>query len=141
MMIANGMYSEHERAFGKNGGDAQTSLMLNFRPNTVDMAAVRKNRSNPECTAPEPVGPIPHVRFSSDLSGAGMVGDAGIAIAERGEGGEDSEVKAYLAHADTVGNRPGYRRKRSGRLKSYCAAARPSGALGSLARRTASIAA
>ena len=35
--LPDGMYGEAERLFGIHGGDVETSLMLHFRPATVDM--------------------------------------------------------------------------------------------------------
>ena len=37
--VPDGLYSSQERSFGIHGGDLETSLMLHFRPETVDMKA------------------------------------------------------------------------------------------------------
>ena len=39
-----GMYSELEDRHGIHGGDVETSLMLHFRPDLVDMSKARKLR-------------------------------------------------------------------------------------------------
>ncbi|GAH39970.1 unnamed protein product, partial [marine sediment metagenome] len=36
-----GLYSERELKFGIHGGDVETSLMLHFRPELVDMASAK----------------------------------------------------------------------------------------------------
>ncbi|MEL7115531.1 MAG: creatininase family protein, partial [Pseudomonadota bacterium] len=53
-----GMYSAHENRFGIHGGDVETSLMLSFRPETVDMTLAANNRSTAETTPLQPIGPI-----------------------------------------------------------------------------------
>ncbi len=79
-----GMYSEHELAYGIHGGDVETSLMLAFRPETVDMDLAANNCSTAETTEVPPIGPISYGWIASDLSGSGTVGDASIATAEKG---------------------------------------------------------
>lgn len=53
-----GMYPAQELAYGIHGGDVETSLMLQFRPETVDMGAALNNRSTAEDTAISPIGPV-----------------------------------------------------------------------------------
>ncbi len=79
-----GMYPPEELAFGIHGGDVETSLMLAFRPECVDMAAAMNNRSTAETSPISPIGPISYGWVSSDLNPVGTVGDASAATAEKG---------------------------------------------------------
>ncbi|MDY6857834.1 MAG: creatininase family protein [Pseudomonadota bacterium] len=80
-----GMYSTHERAFGIHGGDVETSLMLAFRPEAVDMAEARNFASSAEGAPISPIGPVSYGWVSSDLNPAGTVGDASLATAAKGQ--------------------------------------------------------
>ncbi len=78
------MYSAQETAFGIHGGDLESSLMLHFRPDTVDMAAARDFRSSAETAPIPPIGPTSLAWVSSDLNPAGVVGEAHLATADKG---------------------------------------------------------
>jgi len=91
-----GMYSDHERAFGIHGGDVETSLMLHFRPETVDMAAARPFRSAAEGAAIPPVGPVSHGWMARDLNAEGTVGDAAAATAEKGAATCAHQVAGFI---------------------------------------------
>jgi creatinine amidohydrolase len=80
-----GLYTARELAFGIHGGDMETSLMLAFRPDTVDMAAAQDFGSSAEGGGIPPVGPVSYGWISSDLNPAGTVGNAAAASAEKGE--------------------------------------------------------
>ena len=82
--LPEGMYSDRERSHGIHGGDVETSLMLRFRPDLVDMAAAQDFRSSAEGAAIPPVGPVGYGWIASDLNPAGVVGDAHLATAEKG---------------------------------------------------------
>lgn len=79
-----GLYSDQETRFGIHGGDMETSLLLHFRPNTVDMAAARDFRSSAETAPIPPIGAVAQAWISSDLNPAGVVGEAHLATAEKG---------------------------------------------------------
>lgn len=79
-----GVFSEREAKFGIHGGDGETSLLLAFRPETVDMALAADFRSTAEGAAISPVGPTSYGWISSDLNPAGVVGDAFAGTAEKG---------------------------------------------------------
>jgi creatinine amidohydrolase len=79
-----GMYPPEESAYGIHGGDVETSLMLHFRPDTVDMGAAAHFRSTAEGAPIPPVGPISYGWISSDLNPAGTVGNAAAATADKG---------------------------------------------------------
>ncbi len=79
-----GLYSDHERSIGIHGGDVETSLMLHFRPDLVDMEAARDFSSTADADPVPPVGPISYGWVASDLNAAGTVGNAAAATAEKG---------------------------------------------------------
>jgi creatinine amidohydrolase len=79
-----GMYSERELRFGIHGGDYETSLMLHFAPETVDMAAARDFASSAETTPLPPTGPIGYGWISTDLNPDGVAGEAHLATAAKG---------------------------------------------------------
>jgi creatinine amidohydrolase len=82
--LPEGMYSTQETTYGIHGGDVETSLILAFRPETVDMAATRDFRSSAEGAPIPPIGPTSLAWVSSDLNPAGVVGEAHLATAEKG---------------------------------------------------------
>jgi creatinine amidohydrolase len=79
-----GMFSAQENQYGIHGGDAETSLMRAFRPETVDMTAAQDFRSKAETAPIPPTGPISLAWVSSDLNPHGVVGEAHLATAEKG---------------------------------------------------------
>jgi creatinine amidohydrolase len=79
-----GLFSAQETQFGIHGGDVETSLLLHFRPDTVDMAAARDFRSSAENAAIAPIGAVAKGWIASDLNPAGVVGEAHLASAEKG---------------------------------------------------------
>ena len=82
--VPEGTYPDREAAFGIHGGDGETSLMLAFRPDLVDMDAAQDFRSRAEGAAIPPTGAISHGWVASDLNPHGVVGDASAATAEKG---------------------------------------------------------
>lgn len=92
-----GLYSDQETRFGIHGGDMETSLLLHFRPDTVDMAAARDFRSTAEAAPIAPIGAVAQAWISSDLNPAGVVGEAHLATAEKGRLTADHVV------ADVIG--------------------------------------
>ena len=91
-----GMYPAEELAYGIHGGDVETSLMLHFRPETVDMGAAANNRSSAEDSAISPIGPISYGWISSDLNDSGTVGDASVASAEKGAATCTHQVAGFI---------------------------------------------
>lgn len=79
-----GMYPAAETAYGIHGGDVETSLMLAFRPELVDMTAAQDFRSTAQGATISPIGPVSYGWIASDLNPAGTVGNAAIATAEKG---------------------------------------------------------
>ncbi|MEM9476167.1 MAG: creatininase family protein [Pseudomonadota bacterium] len=91
-----GMYPAQELAYGIHGGDVETSLMLQFRPETVDMGAALNNRSTAEDTAIPPIGPVSYGWVSRDLNPVGTVGDASVATAEKGAATCAHQVAGFI---------------------------------------------
>jgi creatinine amidohydrolase len=79
-----GMFEPQENTYGIHGGDKETSLILAFRPETVDMARAQDFRSTAETSLISPIGPISYGWIASDLSEHGVVGEAQLATAEKG---------------------------------------------------------
>jgi len=84
-----GIFSDRESRFGIHGGDVETSLMLHFRPNLVDMAEARDFASVAEqdekrYTHLRPTGTLAYAWIADDLNPDGAVGEAHLATAEKG---------------------------------------------------------
>jgi len=84
-----GLYSERELKFGIHGGDVETSLMLHFRPELVDMARAQDFRSVAEDDEAafdhlRPTGFIAYAWIAGDLNPDGAVGEAHKATADKG---------------------------------------------------------
>ena len=76
-----GMYTELEDRHGIHGGDVETSLMLHFRPDLVDMAKAENFVSNVARAEQEfellrHTGTHAFAWIASDLNPHGVVGDA-----------------------------------------------------------------
>ena len=91
-----GMFSDRETRFGIHAGDYETSLMLAFRPETVDMSQAKDFRSTAEDAPISPIGPISYGWVSSDLNPAGAVGEAHLATAEKGRATCESQVAGFV---------------------------------------------
>lgn len=92
-----GLYSEQETRFGIHGGDVETSLMLAFRPDTVDMGAAQDFRSTAETATISPIGPTSYGWIASDLNPAGTVGEAHLATADKGGATAAHCVAGFIA--------------------------------------------
>jgi creatinine amidohydrolase len=80
-----------ERRHGIHGGDAETSLILHFKPHLVDMAKADNfvsiaARDEQQFRYLRPTGAFGHVYawIASDINPSGAVGDAASATAEKG---------------------------------------------------------
>lgn len=87
--MPDGVYSDLEKRHGIHGGDMETSLMLGFRPDLVDMEKAENflsaaARAEQELALLRPTGTQAFAWIASDLNPAGTVGDASIATAEKG---------------------------------------------------------
>ncbi|MEO0944803.1 MAG: creatininase family protein, partial [Pseudomonadota bacterium] len=91
-----GLFSSHEITYGIHGGDVETSLMLAFRPETVDMTWAANFVSNAETDAVPPIGPISRGWIASDLNADGTVGDASNATTEKGQATAKHQVAGFI---------------------------------------------
>ena len=95
------LFSAQERAHGIHGGEAETSLMLAFRPKTVRMenaqnfvsAAIGIEQEFRQLRVTQPIG---FGWMASDLHPLGTAGDASKASAEKGEACADNAAEAFI---------------------------------------------
>jgi creatinine amidohydrolase len=100
-----GLFSDREVAYGIHGGDRETSLMLHFRPETVDMTKARDFGSSAESGPISPIGPVSYGWIASDLNPDGTVGEAHLATSEKGKSLAEHQVLGFIALLETVRNR------------------------------------
>jgi creatinine amidohydrolase len=84
-----GMYTPEEDRLGIHGGDVETSLMLHFRPDLVDMSKARDFVSNvtkadKHFDLLRQTGTHAFAWIASDISEYGVAGNAAAATAEKG---------------------------------------------------------
>jgi creatinine amidohydrolase len=84
-----GVYGERELRYGIHAGDSETSLMLHFRPELVDMTRAQDfasvvEREEQRFTHLRATGPAAYAWLASDLNPDGAVGEAHLATAEKG---------------------------------------------------------
>jgi creatinine amidohydrolase len=84
-----GMYTDLEDRHGIHGGDVETSLMLHFRPDLVDMSKAQNFVSNVDRAETDfellrHTGTHAFAWIATDLNPHGVVGNASIATAEKG---------------------------------------------------------
>ncbi len=91
-----GLYSTNERTIGIHGGDVETSLMLHFNPDLVDMSCAENFPSTASGDAIGPVGPVSYGWVAKDLNEAGTVGDAAEATAEKGRQTAEHQARGFV---------------------------------------------
>ena len=99
--LPDGLFSGQERAHGIHGGEVETSLMLAFRPHTVKMAnaenfassAIGVEQEFKQLRVTQPIG---FGWMASDLTAAGVAGDASKATLEKGEACADHAAGAFI---------------------------------------------
>lgn len=91
-----GLYDEAEMTWGLHGGDVETSLMLEFAPHMVDMAAARDFTSTAQAGGLQPVGPVSYGWIATDLNPDGVTGPAHLASAEKGRATADHQVRGFI---------------------------------------------
>ena len=94
--VPEGVYSDQEMAQGIHGGDNETSLMLHFRPETVDMNKAQDFHWTHKQGDIPPVGGIAHGWIASDVHPAGVAGEAHLATAEKGRETAEHYVNAVI---------------------------------------------
>jgi creatinine amidohydrolase len=96
-----GMFSEVERRRGIHGGEVETSLMLHFRPDLVDMTKAQDFSSLAARTETEfkhigPTGTHAFAWIASDLNPHGVVGNASAATAEKGKAVAEHQARGFI---------------------------------------------
>lgn len=96
-----GLYTELEGRHGIHGGDIETSLMLHFRPELVDMAKAKNfvsaaSRAEAELEYLRPTGVHAFAWIASDLNPDGTVGDASIATVEKGRLTAQHQARGFV---------------------------------------------
>lgn len=97
-----GMFSDREMSYGLHGGDVETSLMLHFHPNLVDMSKAIDFSSTAETNSISPIGPTSYGWIASDLNEHGVVGDASSATAEKGKAVANFQTDGMVQLLDRV---------------------------------------
>lgn len=97
-----GMYTELEDRHGIHGGDVETSLMLHFRPDLVDMGKADNFVSNvakveKEFSLLRHTGTHAFAWIADDLNPNGVVGDASIATAEKGRLTAEYQADGFIS--------------------------------------------
>jgi creatinine amidohydrolase len=105
--VPDGMYPDAENRYGIHGGDVETSLMLHFRPELVDMAKAEDFRSNVERAEAEfallrHTGTHAFAWIASDLNPHGVVGNAAAATAEKGRLTAAHQAAGFVRLLDDV---------------------------------------
>jgi creatinine amidohydrolase len=96
-----GLFSERERIYGVHGGDAETSLTLAFRHETVKMDKARDFASAGEAMAADfkrlrGAQQLGFAWMASDLNPDGAVGEAASATPAKGEAAADHGADALV---------------------------------------------
>ncbi len=96
-----GLYGPDEKVHGIHAGEAETSLMMAFRPELVRHDAVRNFVPNSIAIAEDfawlrVTQPIGFGWMAQDVSAAGAMGDAASATAEKGSVTADSGAAAFI---------------------------------------------
>ena len=98
--LPEGLYGELDVRHGIHGGDVETSLMLHFRPDLVDMS--QAGRFDPLTVVMagdykwlRPTGLHAMAWMAQDVNGSGAAGDASLATAEKGKATADLQAKGF----------------------------------------------
>lgn len=99
--VPEGLYADAEMRYGIHGGDMETSLMLHFRPDLVDMAKAENfvsnvERAEAEFTLLRQTGTHAFAWIASDLNAHGVVGNAAIATADKGRLTADFQAGGFV---------------------------------------------
>lgn len=106
-----GLVSDLERRHGIHGGDLETSLMLHFRSELVDMQKADNfvsiaARDEAEYAYLRPTGTHAYAWIAADLNPAGAVGEAARATAEKGRLLAENQVAGMIALLGEVARFP-----------------------------------
>jgi creatinine amidohydrolase len=97
-----GMYAPFDTNHGIHAGDIETSLMLHFRPDLVDMSKAKLFTSKAaemekDYKLLRPAGQHGFGWIAQDINPDGAVGDASIATAEKGRLTAEHQADAFIA--------------------------------------------
>lgn len=99
--LPEGLYSETEIKYGIHGGDVETSLMLHFRPELVDMAKAGNfvssvTRAEQSFDLLRQTGTHAFAWIASDIHPSGTVGEAAKATAEKGRATASHQAAGFI---------------------------------------------
>ena len=106
-----GLYSPLDTNHGIHGGDIETSLMLHFRPDLVDMTKAKLFRSKAaameqQYTHLRPSGAHTFGWIAQDINPDGAVGDASAATKAKGRQTAEHQADGFVALVRDVVNFP-----------------------------------
>jgi creatinine amidohydrolase len=95
------IYSDVENRHGIHGGDSETSLVLHFRPELVDMSKAQDfasvaERDEQQFKYLRPTGMLSYAWIASDINPAGAAGEASRATAEKGQITAEAAVMGFI---------------------------------------------
>jgi creatinine amidohydrolase len=95
------LYSAIEDRYGIHGGDFETSMMLYFRPDLVDMSKAENfvssvQRAEQEFELLKPTGTHAFAWIASDLNPDGVVGEAHLATADKGRLTAEHQADGFI---------------------------------------------
>jgi creatinine amidohydrolase len=96
------LYAAYDATYGIHAGDIETSLMLHFRPDLVDMAKAKFFPSNAvdiekQYTHLRPIGHHAFGWIAQDLNADGAVGNAAAGSARKGELTAEYQADGFIA--------------------------------------------
>jgi creatinine amidohydrolase len=100
--LPSGVFGDFDTRHGIHAGDIETSLMLFFRPDLVDMGKAKLFASKGTDMEREykylrPIGPHAFAWIAQDLNADGALGDASAATAEKGRLTAEYQADAFIA--------------------------------------------
>lgn len=105
--LPEGVFSAREAAFGIHGGDYETSLMLHFEPELVDMAKARDFAPAAERIAKQNkhlrlTGPLSMGWMAEDNHPEGVAGEAHLATREKGAAAAAHQAQGFITLLEEV---------------------------------------
>lgn len=102
-----GLFSDHDQTYGIHGDDYETSLMLHFAPQLVDM----QKAQNFESATPKARAAFKHLAHQSphafawiagDLNPQGVVGESHLATAQKGKAAAAHQAAGFVELLDDM---------------------------------------
>lgn len=105
------IYSDIENRHGIHGGDSETSLLLHFRPELVDMTKAEDfpsvaERDEQAYKYLRPTGMLSYAWIASDINPHGTAGEASKATADKGRATVDEAVTRFIEMLREVEQHP-----------------------------------